>query len=185
MRARLVIAVVVTCLLVGSLVPGVLAAKPPGGSPAPLTVATASLTQSARQLVFKLQTTTSFSTVALRGQGRSLCLLIEAVKGGVTGRLCVIAPVKGRPVGVAVDRTGALLPRVNRQEDTRRENRVDEARGIARQHPSGTRQSPIPVRVVARGMHRRHPLRLRHSRRIAESLMRVSTVASLMGIIDW
>ena len=47
--------------------------------------------------MFKLRTTTPFSTVALRRQGRSLCLLIEAVKGGVTGRLCVIAPVKGRP----------------------------------------------------------------------------------------
>ena len=63
----------------------------------PLTVASASLTQSAQQLVFKLRTTTPFSTVALHRQGRSLCLLIEAVKGGVIGRLCVIAPVKGRP----------------------------------------------------------------------------------------
>jgi peptidoglycan-N-acetylglucosamine deacetylase len=99
MRARtvIVIATALVCLLTASLVPGVVAAKPAGGSAAPLSVATASLTQSAQQLVFKLRTTTSFSTVALRRQGRSLCLLIEAVKGGVSGRLCVIAPVKGRP----------------------------------------------------------------------------------------
>jgi peptidoglycan-N-acetylglucosamine deacetylase len=97
MRARLVIAAALVCLLVASLVPGALASKPADGAAVPLTVASASLTQSAQQLVFKLRTTTPFSTVALRRQGRSLCLLIEAVKGGVTGRLCVIAPIKGRP----------------------------------------------------------------------------------------
>jgi peptidoglycan/xylan/chitin deacetylase (PgdA/CDA1 family) len=97
MRARLVIATALVCLLAASLVPGALASKSAGASAEPLTVASASLTQSAQQLVFKLRTTTRFSTVALRRQGRSLCLLIEAVKGGVTGRLCVIAPVKGRP----------------------------------------------------------------------------------------
>jgi peptidoglycan-N-acetylglucosamine deacetylase len=97
MRARLVTATAVVCLLAASLVPGALASKSAGASAEPLTVASASLTQSAQQLVFKLRTTTRFSTVALRRQGRSLCLLIEAVKGGVTGRLCVIAPVKGRP----------------------------------------------------------------------------------------
>jgi peptidoglycan/xylan/chitin deacetylase (PgdA/CDA1 family) len=97
MRARLVIATVLVCLAAASLVPGALASKSAGASAVPLTVASASLTQSAQQLVFKLRTTTRFSTVALHRQGRSLCLLIEAVKGGVTGRLCVIAPVKGRP----------------------------------------------------------------------------------------
>ena len=99
MRPRLVIAAALVCLLVASVVPGALASKPVDGTVAPavpLTVASASLTQSAQQLVFKLRTTTPFSTVALRRQGRSLCLLLEAVKGGVTGRLCVIAPVKGR-----------------------------------------------------------------------------------------
>jgi peptidoglycan/xylan/chitin deacetylase (PgdA/CDA1 family) len=97
MRARLVITAALVCLLVASLVPGALASKPADSAALPLTVASASLTQSAQQLVLKLRTTTPFSTVALRRQGRSLCLLIEAVKGGVTGRLCVIAPVKGRP----------------------------------------------------------------------------------------
>ena len=97
MRARLALATALVCLLVVSPVPGALASKPADGAAVPLTVASASLTQSAQQLVFKLRTTTSFSTVALRRQGRSLCLLVEAVKGGVTGRLCVIAPVKGRP----------------------------------------------------------------------------------------
>ena len=107
MRARLLIATALVCLLVASLVPGALASKPARGAAVPLTVASASLTQSAQQLVFKLRTTTPFSTVALHRQGRSLCLLLEAPvlrtgrfqikKGGVTGRLCVIAPVKGRP----------------------------------------------------------------------------------------
>jgi peptidoglycan-N-acetylglucosamine deacetylase len=97
MRARLVLTTVLVCLLAASLVPGALASKPAAGATVPLAVASASLTQSAQQLVFKLRTTTPFSTVALRRQGRSLCLLIEAVKRGVTGRLCVIAPVKGRP----------------------------------------------------------------------------------------
>jgi peptidoglycan/xylan/chitin deacetylase (PgdA/CDA1 family) len=96
MRARLVIAAALVCLLVASVVPGALASKPANGAAVPLTVQSASLTQSAQQLVFKL-TRTPFSTAALRREGRSLCLLIEAVKGGVSGRLCVIAPVKGRP----------------------------------------------------------------------------------------
>src|ERR1700744_5099442 len=97
MRARLAIVTALVCLLAASPVTGAPSAGHPAAQPAPLTVASASLTQSAQQLVFKLRTTTRFSTVALRRQGRSLCLLIEAVKGGVTGRLCVIAPVKGRP----------------------------------------------------------------------------------------
>ena len=97
MRARLAITAALVCLSVAAFVPGALASKPADGAAVPLTVATASLTQSAQSLVFKLRTTTSFSTVALHRQGRSLCLLIEAVTGGVTGRLCVIAPVKGRP----------------------------------------------------------------------------------------
>src|SRR6202012_4348523 len=95
-----VTAAALVCLVAAALVPGALASEPADGTieaPAPLTVESASLTQSAQQLVFRLRTTTPFSTVALRRQGRSLCLLIEAVKGGVTGRLCVIAPVKGRP----------------------------------------------------------------------------------------
>src|SRR3984957_18372972 len=97
MRDRLVIATTLVCLFAASRLPGALASKPADGPTVPLTVASASLTQSAHQLVFKLRTTTPFSTVALRREGRSLCLLIEAVKGGFSGRLCVIAPVKGRP----------------------------------------------------------------------------------------
>jgi peptidoglycan/xylan/chitin deacetylase (PgdA/CDA1 family) len=80
------------------LVPASLASSA-GAAPAqpkPLTVASASLTQVAQNVVFKVQMTTAFSTVALRGQGRSLCLLIERLHGGVSGRLCVIRPVKGR-----------------------------------------------------------------------------------------
>jgi peptidoglycan-N-acetylglucosamine deacetylase len=61
----------------------------------PLTVASASLTQSAQNVVFKLRTTTAFSTVDLRRKGQSLCLLIERLHGGVSGRLCVIRPLKG------------------------------------------------------------------------------------------
>jgi peptidoglycan/xylan/chitin deacetylase (PgdA/CDA1 family) len=82
-----------------ALVPATVAAaaKRAPAQPKPLTVASASVTQSAQNVVFKVQTTTGFSTVDLRRQGRSLCLLIERVRGGVSGRLCVIRPLKGRP----------------------------------------------------------------------------------------
>jgi peptidoglycan-N-acetylglucosamine deacetylase len=62
----------------------------------PLTVASASVSQSAQNIVFKVRMTTPFSTVDLRRQGRSLCLLIERLHHGVSGRLCVIRPLKGK-----------------------------------------------------------------------------------------
>jgi peptidoglycan/xylan/chitin deacetylase (PgdA/CDA1 family) len=71
-------------------------AKRATAQPVPLTVASASVTQSAQNIMFKVRMTTAFSTVDLRRQGRSLCLLIERLRGGISGRLCVIRPVKGR-----------------------------------------------------------------------------------------
>jgi peptidoglycan/xylan/chitin deacetylase (PgdA/CDA1 family) len=99
MLRRLVICLLcaVACAT-AALVPASLAvgAKRGPAQPKPLTVASASLTQSARNIAFKVRMTTAFSTVALKRQGRSLCLVIERPHGGVSGRLCVIRPLKGR-----------------------------------------------------------------------------------------
>jgi peptidoglycan/xylan/chitin deacetylase (PgdA/CDA1 family) len=98
LRLSIYLLCMVACAAAGLVLASLAAgARRAPAQPKPLTVASASLTQSAQNLVFKLRTTTRFSTVALRNQGRSLCLLIERPSGGVTGRLCVIRPVKGRP----------------------------------------------------------------------------------------
>ncbi len=62
----------------------------------PLRVQSASLTQSARQVIWKLRLTQPFSPVALGRNGRSLCLLLERVHdGSVAGQLCVVAARPG------------------------------------------------------------------------------------------
>ena len=98
MRTRVTICL--ACLMLAAaaaIVPQAVASSAPSSPGAvPLQVASASLRQSNQNLVFTVRMTTSFSTVALRGEGRSLCLLIERVRGAITGRLCVIRPVKGR-----------------------------------------------------------------------------------------
>ena len=97
MRARLVIATALVCLLVASLVPGALASKSRGrrGRAADGRERVADPVRPAA----RVQAADDDAVLDRRAAapGRSLCLLIEAVKGGVTGRLCVIAPVKGRP----------------------------------------------------------------------------------------
>jgi peptidoglycan-N-acetylglucosamine deacetylase len=93
MRLRLLIPLLSVAAV---LVPAGAVASARRTQPQPLRVASASVAQSAQNIVFKVQMTSRFSTVALRGQGRSLCLLIERSTRGVTGRLCVIRPVKGK-----------------------------------------------------------------------------------------
>jgi peptidoglycan/xylan/chitin deacetylase (PgdA/CDA1 family) len=77
-------------------------------APAPLAVQSASLQQSGQNLVWSVQMSAPFSPGALRAAGRSLCLLIEAVRNSqLTGQLCLEGPRAGgampslqyRPVG--------------------------------------------------------------------------------------
>lgn len=66
-------------------------------APKPLTVASASLSQSAQRLVWTVTLTAPFAPGALARDGRSLCLLIAAARdGAVTGQLCVLGPAPGR-----------------------------------------------------------------------------------------
>jgi peptidoglycan/xylan/chitin deacetylase (PgdA/CDA1 family) len=59
----------------------------------PLPVASSSLTQSARRVVWRVTLRTPFSPSDLAGAGRSLCLLIERpADGSVAGELCVAGP---------------------------------------------------------------------------------------------
>ncbi|MFZ0043739.1 MAG: hypothetical protein WAK93_20690, partial [Solirubrobacteraceae bacterium] len=69
------------------------AASPP--SPQPFTVRSASVTQSAQNVVWKLKLTSSFHPAGLKAAGRSLCLLIERKSGAVHGRLCIAGPRPG------------------------------------------------------------------------------------------
>jgi peptidoglycan/xylan/chitin deacetylase (PgdA/CDA1 family) len=74
-----------------------------------LRVQSASLTQSAQQVVWKLRLTEPFSPAALASGRRSLCLLLERVgNGSVTGQLCVTGP-----------RPGHRTPRIVYQRVTR------------------------------------------------------------------
>jgi peptidoglycan/xylan/chitin deacetylase (PgdA/CDA1 family) len=79
-----------------------------GRAAAPLTVQSASLQQSGQNLVWSVQMSVPFSPGALRGAGRSLCLLIEGVRDSQPiGELCLEGPRPGgrtpslqyRPVG--------------------------------------------------------------------------------------
>ena len=92
-RARGIVVLGIVGLLVVALTPAAGARRP---SRQPLAVAGASVTQSARQVVWRLRLTTPFSPGALRRAGRSLCLLVERSRSGaVTGQLCVIGPRPG------------------------------------------------------------------------------------------
>ncbi len=71
----------------------VAAASPSG--PRPLTVQSSSVSQSAKEVIWRLQLTSSFSPALLKPAGRSLCLLIERLRGGASGQLCVIGPPAG------------------------------------------------------------------------------------------
>jgi peptidoglycan-N-acetylglucosamine deacetylase len=86
-------------LVVGVLVVAVAAAgaHASGQASAPLAVQTASLTQSGQDVVWSLEMRTPFSPNALAAAGRSLCLVVEHVKGGEpTGQLCLVGPRAGR-----------------------------------------------------------------------------------------
>jgi peptidoglycan/xylan/chitin deacetylase (PgdA/CDA1 family) len=62
----------------------------------PLAIRDASLTQSARELVWHMGLDHPFSPTALERDGRSLCLLIERVKPAtIVGQLCVKPPLRG------------------------------------------------------------------------------------------
>ncbi len=62
----------------------------------PLHVRSASLIQSGQQLTWTVRLAVPFSPAALARDGRSLCLLIERLRGAsVTGRLCVLGPRPG------------------------------------------------------------------------------------------
>jgi peptidoglycan/xylan/chitin deacetylase (PgdA/CDA1 family) len=69
------------------------AAKP---AQQPLEVASSTFTQSGQQLSWAVALTHPFSPGALARDGRSLCLLIERVRGGKpTARVCVAGPRRG------------------------------------------------------------------------------------------
>jgi peptidoglycan/xylan/chitin deacetylase (PgdA/CDA1 family) len=103
-RGRLSLFLLAVTLTV--VVPVAFASAP---APQPLKVQSSSLTQSVRQLTWKLVLTAPFSPAALRQAGRSLCLLIERKNGSTSSRLCVIGP-----------RPGAKSPRLVYQKVTRR-----------------------------------------------------------------
>jgi peptidoglycan-N-acetylglucosamine deacetylase len=65
-------------------------------APAPIAVQTASVTQSGQDLVWSLQMQTPFSPERLAPAGRSLCLLLEQVRGDeAIGQLCLVGPGPG------------------------------------------------------------------------------------------
>ncbi len=103
MRARLLV-----LSLLGSLAIAVSVAAAARSRLRPLRVQSASLTQSARQVIWRLELTEPFAPAALTRDRRSLCLLLERVgNGSVTGQLCVIAP-----------RPGQRVPRIDYQRTT-------------------------------------------------------------------
>jgi peptidoglycan-N-acetylglucosamine deacetylase len=111
-------------LVVGVLVVAVAAAAAhaSGQASAPLAVQTASLTQSGQDVVWSLEMRTPFSPGALAAAGRSLCLVIERVKGEKpTGQLCLVGPRAGRAtarlqyrriIGGAPGRSGLGAPSI-------------------------------------------------------------------------
>jgi peptidoglycan/xylan/chitin deacetylase (PgdA/CDA1 family) len=77
--------------------------------PLPLTVTAATMRQSGQDVIWSVTLGARFAPAALRGAGRSLCLLIERRDGGgATGQLCVIGP-----------RAGGRSPRLAYQPITR------------------------------------------------------------------
>jgi peptidoglycan/xylan/chitin deacetylase (PgdA/CDA1 family) len=84
---------VVAALAVAVPVAG--AAKTPPVSKRPLSIQSASLTQSGQQLVWKVDLDQRFSPAALTQARRSLCLLFERPgNGSVAAQLCVVPPAK-------------------------------------------------------------------------------------------
>ena len=64
--------------------------------PQPFAISSSTLTQSGEQLAWKVRLAQSFSPKALASSGRSLCLLIERVRGGaVTAQVCLAGPKSG------------------------------------------------------------------------------------------
>jgi peptidoglycan/xylan/chitin deacetylase (PgdA/CDA1 family) len=65
--------------------------------PSPSTVVSASVSQSAAQIVWKVKLSAPFSPVQMKHDRRSLCLLVERpANASVSGLLCVIPPRTGR-----------------------------------------------------------------------------------------
>jgi peptidoglycan-N-acetylglucosamine deacetylase len=61
----------------------------------PFPIQAASLAQSGRQLVWRLELTHSFSPTVLQGERRGLCLVLERARdAAVTGHVCVAGPAK-------------------------------------------------------------------------------------------
>jgi peptidoglycan/xylan/chitin deacetylase (PgdA/CDA1 family) len=68
-----------------------------GSGPKPSTVISASVSQSAEQIVWKLKLSVPFSPAQMKHDRRSLCLLVERPRDAtVSGLLCVIPPRTGR-----------------------------------------------------------------------------------------
>ncbi len=77
------------------VVPVAGAAKMPPVSKRPLSIHSASLTQSGQQLVWKVELDRRFSPAALTHARRSLCLLFERPgNGSVAAQLCIVPPVR-------------------------------------------------------------------------------------------
>jgi peptidoglycan/xylan/chitin deacetylase (PgdA/CDA1 family) len=111
----LVLSLVVAALGVVAPVAG--AAKRPPVSKRPLSIDSASLTQSGQQLVWKVDLESRFSPAALARAGRSLCLLFERPgNGSVAGQLCIVPPARGgasaRVAYAPIKRKGPATPKV-------------------------------------------------------------------------
>jgi peptidoglycan/xylan/chitin deacetylase (PgdA/CDA1 family) len=64
----------------------------PGTGPQPLKVLHASVSQSGREVTWTVQISQPFSLRALHRDHRTLCLLLEHRRGGVSGQLCLAGP---------------------------------------------------------------------------------------------
>jgi peptidoglycan/xylan/chitin deacetylase (PgdA/CDA1 family) len=103
-RIRVLGTLVVTALLGwGFCAPLASASRP---APKPSTVISASVSQSAQQIVWQVKLSAPFSSAQMKHDRRSLCLLLERPANAiVSGLLCVIPP-----------RTGRLSPRLVYQQ---------------------------------------------------------------------
>jgi peptidoglycan/xylan/chitin deacetylase (PgdA/CDA1 family) len=97
-RARILFLTLVTALAVS-----VAAAAASRTLPQPIPVRASSLTQDARQLIWRVDTSQPFTPAGLTAARRSLCLLVERLKSGsVSGQLCVAGPAPGGHVAQLV-----------------------------------------------------------------------------------
>jgi peptidoglycan/xylan/chitin deacetylase (PgdA/CDA1 family) len=90
---------------IGSLCMLAVSASASSAPPAPFGVKASMLTQDGQQLVWKVTLDHRFAPAGLDGSGRSLCLMIERVRGGsISGVLCVGGTKVGKKVTLVYQR---------------------------------------------------------------------------------